>query len=83
METVSGYSLVLLLLVVLFYFYPTVVARQRWSPHWAGVLVVNILLGWTFVGWVIALAWAFSGENIRKRTMRERRERRKSDTSNG
>lgn len=40
----------------LLYFIPTVVA---WGKKKAdGPIVVNIFLGWTLIGWVIALAWA-------------------------
>jgi hypothetical protein len=25
-------------------------------------VIIDLLLGWTFVGWVVALSWAASGE---------------------
>jgi hypothetical protein len=25
-------------------------------------VVLNLFLGWTFVGWVVSLAWAFTGD---------------------
>lgn len=28
----------------------------------AAVIVINLFLGWTFIGWVVALAMAVSGE---------------------
>jgi len=40
------------------YFAPTVVARARGHNNLAPIVVVNLFLGWTLVGWVIALAWA-------------------------
>jgi hypothetical protein len=27
-----------------------------------GILLVNILTGWTFIGWVIALVWSLAGK---------------------
>ena len=47
-------------LFLLLYFLPTICAFDKKSC--AGVFVINLFLGWTFVGWVIALAWAVSGE---------------------
>jgi len=50
----------------LLYFVPTVVAAMRDCKAAGGIAVVNIFLGWTFVGWVVALAWAVSGEQVSK-----------------
>jgi hypothetical protein len=44
------------------YFLPTIVANSRGVRSAAGVFVLNLFLGWTLVGWVVALAWAVSGE---------------------
>lgn len=47
-----------IILLLILYFIPTFVA---WGKKKAdGPIVVNIFLGWTFIGWVIALAWAFN-----------------------
>jgi uncharacterized membrane protein YwaF len=40
------------------YFLPTVVARDRRHRSIGGIFVINLFLGWTFIGWVVALAWA-------------------------
>jgi Superinfection immunity protein len=44
------------------YFIPTIVANLRSAKGQNGVLVVNLFLGWTLIGWVVALAWAAAGE---------------------
>ena len=51
------------LLVFLFflYFAPSFTASSREHPNIGGIIVVNIFLGWTLIGWVVALAWACSG----------------------
>lgn len=50
---VSAISLVL-------YFLPTIVGRQK---HNAGaIFVLNLLLGWTIIGWVVAMVWAVTKE---------------------
>jgi hypothetical protein len=40
------------------YFVPTIIAYSRQKTNRAAILAVNILLGWTFIGWVVALVWA-------------------------
>jgi hypothetical protein len=47
------------------YFLPSVVAYNRNHKDFAGVLIVNLLLGWTVVGWVVALAWATRPDSAR------------------
>jgi prepilin signal peptidase PulO-like enzyme (type II secretory pathway) len=57
MDSVIG---VLLLLSFLFciYFMPSIMACGRRHPNVTAIIVINLFLGWTFLGWVIALAWA-------------------------
>ncbi|HEY4661196.1 MAG TPA: superinfection immunity protein [Terriglobales bacterium] len=40
------------------YFLPTIVAFGRGKRDAVSILVLNLLLGWTAIGWVIALVWA-------------------------
>lgn len=54
------FGLILLALGVCFYFLPSIVASQRSHPSAAGIAVLNLFLGWTLVGWVVALVWAVS-----------------------
>jgi hypothetical protein len=42
------------------YWIPTIVAFWRKHPSKAGIEALNFFLGWTFIGWVLALVWAFS-----------------------
>jgi hypothetical protein len=54
--------IVLFLLALGVYFVPTIVAITRNCKSRNGIEVVNFFAGWTFIGWVVALAWAASGE---------------------
>lgn len=47
-----------LLLVLAFYFLPSMVAMGRKHRLAATIFVVNLFLGWTVLGWIIALAMA-------------------------
>ena len=40
------------------YFLPTIVAWRRHHRNLLALGVLNLLLGWTVVGWVIAIVWS-------------------------
>lgn len=40
------------------YFLPTIEGALRKQPNQLSIAIVNIFLGWTLVGWVVAMAWA-------------------------
>lgn len=40
------------------YFLPSIVALIRSKRDISSILVLNLLLGWTMIGWVVALVWA-------------------------
>lgn len=42
------------------YFLPCLIAGARNHPQGGPILIVNLFLGWTLIGWVAALAWACS-----------------------
>lgn len=51
---------VLLVLCVALYFLPTLIAGVRNHHNFGPVLLVNLLLGWTVIGWIVALIWSSS-----------------------
>jgi hypothetical protein len=42
----------------LFYFLPAIIAYARSKRDAVSILVLNLLLGWTAIGWIVALVWA-------------------------
>ena len=48
------------------YVLPIIIAVVRRSRSLVGIILVNILLGWTFIGWVVALVWSLVGEAQRR-----------------
>jgi hypothetical protein len=52
-----GLFITLVVLAVL-YVVPGIVATNNGHGHREAIWALNILLGWTFVGWVVALVWA-------------------------
>lgn len=59
-------GLVIVVVLLALYFAPTAVAFSRGHPHAASVLVINLFLGWTLIGWVVALAMSVSGFQERR-----------------
>jgi len=57
MEGVIGGVIVLLLLLV-GYFLPFIIALARKHVDSTAIFVLNLFLGWTFFGWVVALVWS-------------------------
>ena len=42
----------------LFYFLPSIVALARSKRDILSIFLLNLFLGWTLIGWIIALIWA-------------------------
>ena len=57
-KNVRGAALIVLPFGI--YFLPIFVAYLREHRNTASIAIVNLFLGWTLTGWVVALAWAFS-----------------------
>jgi hypothetical protein len=47
------------------YFVPFIVALLRKTPNVGSVFVINLFLGWTVIGWIIALAMAAGSSQSR------------------
>jgi len=58
--TPLGYTLVFLVAGLL-YLLPTFIAAVRRHRNSYAIFGVNLLLGWTAVGWLVALVWSFVG----------------------
>ena len=53
-------AVILLVIVLPLYFLPTIVAAVRKTENIGWVVLINVLLGWTLIGWAVALAMAVS-----------------------
>ena len=53
------------------YFMPTIVALVRDKRGAGGVALVNFFLGWTVIGWFVALIWASSGITRKEKLIQE------------
>lgn len=70
MEIIGGLfallvTMVLIIAIIAFYFLPAIIAFNRKHNNAAAILVLNLFLGWTFLGWVVCCVWAFT-DNVAK-----------------
>lgn len=49
---------------IVVYFLPAIVAARLKHNNLFGVSVLNVFLGWTLVGWVVAVVWAFAKPQV-------------------
>jgi hypothetical protein len=56
------WELLVLLIVLSIYFVPTIVALVRKVKNAAAIIILNVFLGWTFLGWVGSLVWALTAQ---------------------
>jgi hypothetical protein len=63
---VGGAAILLILLFVVvgvaIYFTPLIIAVARKKSNVVAIGALNVLLGWSLIGWVVALVWALSNE---------------------
>jgi pheromone shutdown protein TraB len=50
------------ILLLVLYFIPSFVAEHNKKANSTAIFVLNLFLGWTFIGWIIALIWATTKE---------------------
>ena len=51
-------SLIVIVGIIILSFIPSFIAYKRNHIQKTAILLLNIFLGWTFIGWVVALIWA-------------------------
>lgn len=49
-----------LIIGLVIYFAPSLVAEKKQKKNKKAILALNFFLGWTLVGWVVALVWALT-----------------------
>ena len=54
-------SLFLTLLILgTLYFLPTIIAASNGHRNTEAICALNIFLGWTVLGWIVAVVWSFT-----------------------
>lgn len=57
---VMGFGSLVLMFVA--YFLPWILALLLGTKSNVGIFFLNLLLGWTMIGWVVAFIWAIAAE---------------------
>jgi hypothetical protein len=78
-DTSSGLGIFLLIIIVIGYFLPTVIVWFRRHPSGVAIFLLNLLLGWTVVGWVVALVWACTNVVPKAEVLNQTRDPRRID----
>ena len=60
----AGYGVGIALFLLAVYFLPWIVANHRRHHNQAALFCLNLFLGWTLIGWVVALVWALLRPSI-------------------
>ena len=58
MQNFTILELLLIVLIFALYFLPTLVAFLRQHKNKLAIFLLNLLLGWTVLGWVVSLVWS-------------------------
>lgn len=54
-------GLVFMILIGLLHFLPAVIGFARGHQSKWAIFALNLLLGWTMIGWIVALIWSLTG----------------------
>jgi phage shock protein PspC (stress-responsive transcriptional regulator) len=52
------------LLGLVIYFLPSLLIWNKEKKNATVIFIVNLLAGWTFIGWLAALIWALVGDSV-------------------
>lgn len=60
------WSFVFLMASPFVYLLPGIIAASRKHHNAAAIFILNLLLGWTVLGWIASLVWATTSVDRRK-----------------
>ena len=55
---------ILIAILSFFYFFPFAIAFNRKRANTGAIFALNLFLGWSLIGWVVALVWSLKEESI-------------------
>ena len=64
----AGAGMVFLIILLALYFIPSIIALMRSHKDMPAIAAINILLGWTFIGWFVSFIWSLSDPKGRNAT---------------
>ena len=58
MYNLSLLEIALIVLIFSLYFLPFLIAALRQHKNTLAIFLLNLALGWTFLGWIVVLIWS-------------------------
>ena len=55
---------ILISILSIFYFLPFAIAFHKKRANTGAIFALNLFLGWSLIGWVVALVWALKEEQV-------------------
>lgn len=55
-------GMIFILIIVLVYFLPGIVGFSKGKNNAGAIFILNLFLGWSFIGWIVALIWATAND---------------------
>ncbi len=55
---IAGLTIIIGLALITLYFLPSLIAKIKHRRQGLAIVLLNLFLGWTLIGWVAALVWA-------------------------
>lgn len=71
--------IIVLCAILYFYFLPFAIAYARRHNYTKTVFLLNLLLGWTGLGWIFLLIWSFTGKKQQRKKYRSDGQTSQSD----
>ncbi|HCI5877807.1 TPA: superinfection immunity protein [Klebsiella pneumoniae] len=65
-KLMSVWHIIVLIFAIIIYVLPGVIASSREHKNSTAIWVLNIVLGWSFLGWIAALVWSFTNPGVVK-----------------
>ncbi len=54
--------IIMVIVGIVFYFIPSLIALLRGKKNLLAIIALNFFLGWSLIGWVVALVWSLSSD---------------------
>ncbi|WP_145542708.1 superinfection immunity protein [Yersinia frederiksenii] len=55
-------SIINSLILIILYFVPFIIAKNRKHNKTGSIFLANLLFGWTLIGWAVSLVWSLSSD---------------------
>ncbi|EOX8511910.1 superinfection immunity protein [Salmonella enterica subsp. arizonae] len=74
----SVWKIIVLALIIPIYLLPGIIASTRKHKNATAIWILNIFLGWSCLGWLVALIWSFTNPgNIEGRSYHSKKDMKK------